>query len=362
MVVDSKGRDRINPYRAVVYHGHHKLVSLGYFETAEEAALVLARHKAAQAAAAHPPGEAGEELEVVQVDCVVDSCAMDDGEELEVVHATEVMEDPPARPAAPAPAPAPAAPEPEEAAPAASAGRAKQTAKRSAPKPAGGSGGGASSRKRQAAAAADSAADEEEDADAPQAAQALRNASADLANAADARGDPVQEVLAGADKRKRAAAAGSSSQQKAAKASAAAPAAAPRATTNPSASAQASSVQWDDDDDGLGVSAPSLNPAATRTIPPLQTTGGTPNGAAAQDGGSPAVPGGPKVNCNAHREVKKTKRVPFSRDEENYVRQGVQKFKDEKQMWVKILKEYPFDPTRTSVDLKDKHRNLMKKQ
>ena len=65
---------------------------------------------------------------------------------------------------------------------------------------------------------------------------------------------------------------------------------------------------------------------------------------------------------NSHREVKKTKRVPFSTEEENYVRQGYEEFKTEKSgMWVKILKKYPFNPTRTSVDLKDKHRNLMKK-
>ena len=121
-------------------------------------------------------------------------------------------------------------------------------------------------------------------------------------------------------------------------------------------------MQWDEDGDGNeGVSAPSLNPTAARTIQPLQTTGGTPNGSAA-DGGSPAVPGGPKGKNNSHREVKKTKRVPFSTEENNYVRQGYEEFKTAKSgMWVKILKAYPFDPSRTSVDLKDKHRNLMKK-
>ena len=245
--------------------------------------------------------------------------------------------------------------------PAASAGRAKQTAKRSGPKPAGGSGGGGSSRKRAAAPAPDPDSDEE--AAAPLAAAALANASSDLSAAAAARGDPVQEVLDGADKRKRAA--GSNSQKKAAKASASASAAAasPRATTNPSSSARATSVDFDDDDDeGAAVGAPPLAPTAGRRIEPLQTQGGTPVGGTSRDGGSPAVPGGPKVGSLSQREVKKAKRVPFSSEEETYVLQGYEKYKTKKQMWAIILKEYPFNPTRTSVDIKDKYRNLMKKQ
>ena len=325
----NSGGNYTKPNQATVWR-FNKLASLGYFTTSEEAALHVARASAAQAAAPQPTAASSRKRKVKSEEQPPDTPA-----DVVVILDGQFVDS--------------------------WMGRAKQTAKRSAPKPAGGSGGGASSRKRQAAAAADSAADEEEEAaDAPRAARQLRAATAALANAADARGDPVQEVLAGADKRKRAA--GSSSQQKAAKASAAAPASAPRATTNPSASTQASSVQWDEDGDGNeGVSAPSLNPTAARTIQPLQTTGGTPNGSAA-DGGSPAVPGGPKGKNNSHREVKKTKRVPFSTEENNYVRQGYEEFKTEKTgMWVKILKAYPFNPTRTSVDIKDKHRNLMKK-
>ena len=70
----------------------------------------------------------------------------------------------------------------------------------------------------------------------------------------------------------------------------------------------------------------------------------------------------PSAENNSQREMKKKKRVPFSDAECNYVLDGYNRFKEEKQTWVLILKEYPFNPTRTSVDLKDKHRNLMKKQ
>jgi len=103
-------------YKACAHRGGEKM-SLGHFATAEEAALVLARtperraaaaataappappplmaEEAAHAAAPHPPGEAGEELEVVQVDCVVDCDVDGDVDECEgVVHATEVMEGP----------------------------------------------------------------------------------------------------------------------------------------------------------------------------------------------------------------------------------------------------------------------------
>tara|TARA_B110001452_G_C15190288_1_gene413308 strand:+ start:157 stop:1233 length:1077 start_codon:yes stop_codon:yes gene_type:complete len=59
----------------------------------------------------------------------------------------------------------------------------------------------------------------------------------------------------------------------------------------------------------------------------------------------------------------RTKRVPFSEEECNHVLEGYDKYQaGNSQIWMRILHAYPFHPTRTSVDIKDKHRNLMKKQ
>ncbi len=49
------------------------------------------------------------------------------------------------------------------------------------------------------------------------------------------------------------------------------------------------------------------------------------------------------------------KRVPFSREEENNLKYGVQKMG---KFWNQILVTYKFHPSRTAVDLKDKFRRM----
>eukprot|EP01125_Pyxidicula_operculata_P004774 TRINITY_DN1784_c1_g1_i1.p1 TRINITY_DN1784_c1_g1~~TRINITY_DN1784_c1_g1_i1.p1 ORF type:complete len:197 (-),score=83.71 TRINITY_DN1784_c1_g1_i1:190-726(-) len=53
------------------------------------------------------------------------------------------------------------------------------------------------------------------------------------------------------------------------------------------------------------------------------------------------------------------KRVPWSPKETMNLIKGVNKFGNS---WSEILRSYDFDPKRTSVDLKDKWRNLQKKK
>jgi len=65
---------------------------------------------------------------------------------------------------------------------------------------------------------------------------------------------------------------------------------------------------------------------------------------------------------SSHRVVRKLKRVPFTAEEEEYVKRGYDEFKDEKFMWRSIVDKYPFHPSRTSVDIKDKWRNIQKKR
>ena len=52
------------------------------------------------------------------------------------------------------------------------------------------------------------------------------------------------------------------------------------------------------------------------------------------------------------------KRVPWTKIEEEYLVAGVEKYKSS---WATILEAYEFDERRTNVHLKDKWRNLVKK-
>ena len=70
--------------------------------------------------------------------------------------------------------------------------------------------------------------------------------------------------------------------------------------------------------------------------------------------------GGGAGGSSSHRVVRKLKRVPFTAEEEEYVKRGYEEFKDEKFMWRSIVDKYPFHPSRTSVDIKDKWRNMEK--
>lgn len=54
------------------------------------------------------------------------------------------------------------------------------------------------------------------------------------------------------------------------------------------------------------------------------------------------------------------KRMPFSAVEEGFIREGERKYRHDKLIWAKILAEYPFPPGRTSVNIKDKWRNMCK--
>jgi hypothetical protein len=60
--------------------------------------------------------------------------------------------------------------------------------------------------------------------------------------------------------------------------------------------------------------------------------------------------------------VKTTGRVPFTDAEESYLREGVQRYQNHGSKWAEILRAYPFHSKRTSVDLKDKWRNISKKE
>ncbi|XP_065664125.1 homeobox protein 2-like isoform X2 [Hydra vulgaris] len=51
-----------------------------------------------------------------------------------------------------------------------------------------------------------------------------------------------------------------------------------------------------------------------------------------------------------------TVRVPFSKDEEVYIKEGIKKFGIGN--WCKIKRSYPFHPNRTNVSIKDKYRTM----
>ncbi|XP_047141912.1 MATH and LRR domain-containing protein PFE0570w isoform X2 [Hydra vulgaris] len=51
-----------------------------------------------------------------------------------------------------------------------------------------------------------------------------------------------------------------------------------------------------------------------------------------------------------------TVRVPFSKDEEKYIKEGIKKFGIGN--WCKIKRSYPFHPNRTNVSIKDKYRTM----
>lgn len=53
-------------------------------------------------------------------------------------------------------------------------------------------------------------------------------------------------------------------------------------------------------------------------------------------------------------------RLAFEEREVKYLKDGVEKYKDSPQRWRKILTNYNFHPRRTSVDLKDKWRNMLR--
>lgn len=57
------------------------------------------------------------------------------------------------------------------------------------------------------------------------------------------------------------------------------------------------------------------------------------------------------------------RRIPFSAQEEATLLKGVRMFRADKDIWATILKTFKdsFAPTRTSVDLKDKWRNIKKR-
>lgn len=56
-----------------------------------------------------------------------------------------------------------------------------------------------------------------------------------------------------------------------------------------------------------------------------------------------------------HTSVSRKHRTPFTLDEEDYVIQGVAKFG---KRWRHVLSSFPFNSSRTVVDIKDKYRNL----
>jgi hypothetical protein len=68
------------------------------------------------------------------------------------------------------------------------------------------------------------------------------------------------------------------------------------------------------------------------------------------------IPANYRVN-NCHRRFKKTARRFFTEKEVGYLLSGYRKFP---RQWAVILNSFPFDVDRTSVDLKDKFRNLEK--
>eukprot|EP00930_Biecheleria_cincta_P096244 TRINITY_DN88115_c0_g1_i1.p1 TRINITY_DN88115_c0_g1~~TRINITY_DN88115_c0_g1_i1.p1 ORF type:complete len:312 (-),score=50.70 TRINITY_DN88115_c0_g1_i1:38-973(-) len=79
------------------------------------------------------------------------------------------------------------------------------------------------------------------------------------------------------------------------------------------------------------------------------------------------APGSSKSVARARASLGKGKRRdkkydPFTQEEENYVRQGVKCYKGTYAMWIQILKHYPFREGRTAVDIKDKWRNIQKKE
>ena len=60
------------------------------------------------------------------------------------------------------------------------------------------------------------------------------------------------------------------------------------------------------------------------------------------------------------RSKSKKRRILWTAEEQDYLRKGVQRFGVGR--WKAIMKTYPFNRCRSTVDLKDKWRNMMKRK
>jgi hypothetical protein len=76
----------------------------------------------------------------------------------------------------------------------------------------------------------------------------------------------------------------------------------------------------------------------------------------------PPASGARKKKPKTDYTVRFRPRVPFSPEEEESLLQGYERFRESPHKWADILESYAFHPSRTSVDLKDKYRNMFCKQ
>lgn len=99
-------------------------------------------------------------------------------------------------------------------------------------------------------------------------------------------------------------------------------------------------------------------------LPPAKRTADLPPNLSPQRGGDGQGGSAGRGNRGGHAQqaaAARSKKVPFSLDEEAWIKEGVTRFQTATNLWACILKAYPFDKKRTSVDLKDKWRNMQKR-
>ena len=109
--------------------------------------------------------------------------------------------------------------------------------------------------------------------------------------------------------------------------------------------------------DRLSMGDADQRPTKSAKTAALKVTGG------AGGGGSSAAAAGPASRADFRGpDNKKKQRIRFTKEEENALRSGHSTYNGALNMWAAILDKYKtvFHPSRTSVDLKDKWRNMNK--
>lgn len=94
--------------------------------------------------------------------------------------------------------------------------------------------------------------------------------------------------------------------------------------------------------------------------PPAPAVAAAPVAAAAPAVPVAALATAPSSGAEEDDDSKRRPRLAFRDEEVAFLKEGVEKFGESPQRWIKILSEYAFNPRRTSGDLKDKWRNIVR--
>jgi hypothetical protein len=119
-------------------------------------------------------------------------------------------------------------------------------------------------------------------------------------------------------------------------------------------------VEDDDNGDGGRLQLPAQPSTKRRALPSRLSVDSAAGDAGSNAGPSSSRDGTGSGASTARGGVKRTKRVKFTAEEEEQLRQGHARFDGVAAKWQEILKHFTFHPSRTGVDLKDKWRNMQK--